>query len=274
MFRLLLCPPEYYGIEYEINPWMSRARQADRATAATQWDNLRKGLVANGCAVELIEPRLALPDMVFTANAGLIVGDQFVRSNFRHPQRQPEAGFFEDWFRAHDYRIVRLPENLIFEGEGDALFCGDMLFCGYHFRSDIQSHQWLGAHFGCLVISLELVDPRFYHLDTCFCPISSDTAMWYPNAFDSYAKAAIREHIPNLIEVSKDEAAFFACNAVVLDREIILPEGCPKLSAVLSARGYACHQLQMSEFIKAGGACKCLTLFLSRSGPDPDSEKD
>jgi N-dimethylarginine dimethylaminohydrolase len=208
---------------------------------------------------------MCLPDMVFSANAGLVVGDEFIRSNFRYPQRQPEAALFEKWFRARDYKTVRLPENLFFEGEGDALFSGDVLFCGYHFRSDIQSHQWLGRHLGCLVISVELTDPRFYHLDTCFCPLSSGSAIWYPNAFDEYGKAAIRQHIPNLIEVSEEEAQSFACNAILLDREIVLSENCPKLFSALSVRGYRCHRLEMSEFIKAGGACKCLVLFLGMS---------
>jgi N-dimethylarginine dimethylaminohydrolase len=262
MFRLLLCPPEYYGIEYEINPWMNRARGADAARATAQWDQLRRTLVSIGAAVELIEPQRGLPDMAFTANAGLVVGDEFIRSNFRHPQRQPEASLFEKWFCARGYKVARLPENFLFEGEGDALFCGEALFCGYHFRSDIQSHQWLGRRLGCLVISVELIDARFYHLDTCFCPLSGDTAIWYPKAFDEYGKAAIRQHIPNLIEVSDEEAQLFACNAIPLDREIVLPENCPKLSSALSARGYRCHPLEMSEFIKAGGACKCLVLFL------------
>jgi N-dimethylarginine dimethylaminohydrolase len=244
---------------------MNRACKTDAVRAAAQWEELRKTLLSIGCAVEVIDPQPGLPDMVFTANAGVVVGKQFIRANFRHRERQGEALFFEKWFSAHEYEVVRLPESLIFEGEGDALFCGDVLFCGYHFRSDIQSHQALAQRLGCLAISVELVDPRFYHLDTCFCPLSATAAIWHPDAFDTYGKAAIRQHIGDLIEVSSEEAHCFASNAVVVDQDIILPEGCPQLASELSARGYRCHLLKMSEYIKAGGACKCLTLFLSRT---------
>jgi N-dimethylarginine dimethylaminohydrolase len=159
---------------------------------------------------------------------------------------------------------VRLPEELIFEGEGDALFSGDVLFCGYHFRSDIQSHQWLGDFLKALVISVELVDDRFYHLDTCFCPLTRPAggALWFPAAFDEYAQKTIRDHVHPLIDVAPEEALRFACNAVVLGHDVVFADGCPKLRKALSDRGYRCHELAMSEFIKAGGACKCLTLLL------------
>jgi arginine dihydrolase len=262
MHQLLLCPPDYYGIEYEINPWMDRTRKAQRELVSTQWQRLRETLQSLGSRVELIQPQPGLPDMVFTANAGLVIGSKFIGSNFRHKERQNEAPRFERWFAEHGYEIVRLPDKLVFEGEGDALFSGDVLFCGYRFRSDIRSHRWLGDCLKCLVVSVELVDARFYHLDTCFCPLRNGSAMWFPAAFDEYGQRAIREHIADLIEVPHEEALRFACNAVVLDRDIVLPDGCANVSGVLANRGYRCHELAMSEFIKAGGACKCLTLFL------------
>ena len=262
MRNLLLCPPDYYGIEYEINPWMDRARNALPEVAQDQWCRLRDTLQSLGCAIELIAPQLNLPDMVFTANAGLVAGKNFIRSNFRFPQRQWEASHFEKWFAANDYGILRLPDGLIFEGEGDALFCGDVLFCGYRFRSDIRSHQIIGDMLKCLVISVELVEDRFYHLDTCFCPLADGSAIWFPGAFDDYGQRAIRHHISDLIEVAPVEAIRFACNAVVLGKDIVLPEGCPELCAALSARGYRPHTLPMTEFLKAGGACKCLVLLL------------
>jgi len=262
MRQILLCPPEYYGIEYEINPWMDRTRKAEQEQASRQWQQLRDLLQSLGCPTQFIQPHPGLPDMVFTANAGLVVGSNFIRTSFRHKERQGEAALFEQWFAERKYKIVRLPDRLVFEGEGDALFSGDALFCGYRFRSDIRSHQWLGDFLKCLVISVELVDARFYHLDTCFCPLGSGCAMWFPSAFDDYAQRAIRQHIPDLIEASPDEALRFACNAVVLGQDIVLPDGCAKLCAVLTERGYRCHELTMSEFIKAGGACKCLVLFL------------
>jgi len=262
MCHLLLCPPDHYGIEYEINPWMDRAYQVDKKSAAEQWQGLRDSLHSLGCRVETVEPQPGFPDMVFTANAGLVVGTRFIGSRFRHQERQGEAAHFERWFAEHDYEIVRLPEDLVFEGEGDALFCGDVLFCGYRFRSDIRSHQWIGDFLNCLSLSVELVDARFYHLDTCFCPLGNGRAMWFPDAFDSYGQKVIREHVSELLEVSSEDALRFACNAVVRDRDIILPDGCARLRTALSDLGYQCHELPMSEFIKAGGACKCLTLFL------------
>ncbi len=142
------------------------------------------------------------------------------------------------------------------------MFCGETLFCGYRFRSDIRSHRWLGDRLGCLALSLELVDPRFYHLDTCFCPLGDGVAAWYPAAFDRYAQTAVRGHVADLIEVETGEALRFGCNAVVRGHDIILAEGCPHLATDLERHGYRCHPVAMDEFIKAGGACKCLVLVL------------
>lgn len=262
MRKILLCPPDFYGIEYEINPWMKRSQGASMPLAREQWQGLHNKLQTLGCPIELLEPKPKLPDMVFTANAGLVAGNRFVRSNFRYPERRGEEAHFENWFAQHDYEIVRLPEGLFFEGEGDALFCGETLFCGYRFRSDIRSHQRLGELLSTLVISVELVEDRFYHLDTCFCPLPSGGALWYPAAFDTYGQRAIRKHIPELIDVVPEEAMHFACNAVIWGRDIVLPENCPKLTTALVAKGFQPHPLPMTEFLKAGGACKCLTLFM------------
>ncbi len=262
MRKLLLCPPDYYGIQYEINPWMDRRRDAVPQVARAQWQGLYDRLQGLGCDLEVIAPQPKLPDMVFTANAGLVVGEKCIRSNFRFAERRGEEEHFEKWFIARGYEVLRLPDGLFFEGEGDALFCGEVLFCGYRFRSDIRSHQRIGEILKRLVISVELVEDRFYHLDTCFCPLPDGGAIWYPPAFDEYGRRAIGQHVSPLIEVAPEEAVHFACNAVVLGQEIVLPEGCPKLGAALAERGYRPHALPLTEFIKAGGACKCLVLFL------------
>ena len=262
MRRLLLCPPDYYGIEYEINPWMNRAENAVPEIARQQWGGLMTKLENLGCQVELLKPVAKLPDMVFTANAGMVVGQRFIRSNFRFAERRGEEPYYDEWFKLHGYEIVHLPKELYFEGEGDALFCSDILFCGYRFRSDIRSHQHLGELLKCLVISVELVEDRYYHLDTCFCPLSDGAAVWYPGAFDSYGQSAIRHHLNDLIEVHPEEATHFACNAIVLGKDVVLPEATPRLTAELNGRGYRTHPLPMTEFLKAGGACKCLCLLL------------
>ena len=262
MRQLVLCPPDYYSIEYEINPWMSRDRAADIDLTKKQWQELHTKLASLHTEIHLVPPQPKLPDMVFTANAGLAVGRKFVPSNFRHEERSGEAPHFARFMEERGYEVVWLAPELYFEGEGDALFAGDALFCGYKFRSDIQSHGAVADIFGCLVISVELVDPRFYHLDTCFCPLPDGSAFWFPAAFDEYGQRAIRDHVPNLIDVAEEEAVFFSCNAVVLEQDIVLPAGATKLIAQLHERGYRTHQLPMTEFLKAGGACKCLTMFL------------
>ena len=134
------------------------------------------------------------------------------------------------------------------------------MFAGYRFRSDVRSHQWVGERLGVPVLPLELVDPRFYHLDTCFCPLADDLAIYYPGAFDEYGRSVLKDRIPRLVEVSPEEAISFSCNAVVVGRTVVLNEGAPKLSAALSDLGFAVRPLDFSEFIKSGGSAKCLTL--------------
>ena len=200
--------------------------------------------------------------MVFTANAGLVKGKTFIPSNFRYKERQGEQKFFTGWFRKNGYRVVELPDELSFEGAGDGLFSGDRLFAGYHFRSDINSHLKISEFLKMEVISLELVNSWFYHLDTCFCPLGDHGAIYYPDAFDSYARTVLRKNIPKLIEVKKEEAERFGCNAVVAGKSIVLNTGCPGLKKVLQSFGWTVYEIDLSEFMKAGGSAKCLTLTL------------
>jgi N-dimethylarginine dimethylaminohydrolase len=259
---LLMCPPDFYGIEYEINPWMSRSRASDAAVAREQWEALRALLASFRCSIELLEPVQGLPDLVFTANAGLMWRDVVFLSRFRHAARQGEAPIDEAWFQAHGFQPRTLPAGLNFEGAGDALFVGETLFGGYLIRSDARALQWVGAEIGCRVIPLQLIESRYYHLDTCFCPVNPTCAIWHPPAFDEYAQTAVREHVPELITVNDEEAARFACNAVVVGTHVVLNTGCPQLEADLATRGYTPHATPLDEFIKAGGSAKCLTLRL------------
>jgi N-dimethylarginine dimethylaminohydrolase len=258
--RILMCPPDFFGIEYEINPWMKVEVGSNPDRAARQWRLLRETLLELGVTVELIEPVPGLPDLVFTANAGLTYENLFLVSRFRFGVRQGEAVYFEQWARGRGLEVETLPEGYNFEGAGDALFCGDTLFAGYRFRSDVRSHQWIGERLGLPVLPLELVDPRFYHLDTCFCPLDLDLAMYYPGAFDEYGRTVLRDRIPHLIDVAPEEAISFSCNAVVVGRTVILNEGAPKLARMLRDRGFAVRALGFDEFIKSGGSAKCLTL--------------
>ncbi len=257
-----MCRPQYYGIEYEINPWMSRSRGAARDRAEAQWQALAELLRGLGVTVELLDPQPGLPDLVFTANAGLVFRDRFFTSRFRHEVRAREEPFYDAWFAAHGSTVEHLPEGCFFEGAGDALFCGPVLFAGYRIRSDVRGHQWLGRALGKMVLPLELVNPRFYHLDTCFCPVAPGEAIWFPDAFDAYGRKVIQTHIPRLLAVEEAEAHRFGCNAVVVGRTVITNTGCERLAAGLREWGYEPVTTELDEFLKAGGSAKCLTLRL------------
>jgi N-dimethylarginine dimethylaminohydrolase len=282
MAKLLMCRPDYYGIRYEINPWMRTSRGADPRRALAQWEDLYHTLARRlSVEVELIDPDKGWPDMVFTANAGLVLGQRFVVSNFRHKERAGEAPLFWNWFSDHGYTCIAIPKACCFEGEGDALWAGGQaqglqpspagthpppqtLLAGYHFRSDLASHRMLAEALASRVISVELCDKRFYHLDTCIAPLDETTAIWYPPAFDEYARKAISDLFPGLIELELAEALRFGANAVVVDKSVVINSGCPKLSAQLEQRGFEVFSVDLSEFMKAGGAAKCLTLWLER----------
>jgi N-dimethylarginine dimethylaminohydrolase len=257
-----MCPPDFYGIEYEINPWMNTERQADHATAVEQWNALRLLIEDAGAKVSLLEPVAGLPDLVFTANAAMIFRKQALLSRFRYRQRQGETPHNRRWFAEHGFDAVDVPEHFSFEGAGDALFCGDTLFAGYRMRSDAAGHQAIGQMLGVRVIPVELIDTRYYHLDTCFCPLAPGEAIWFAPAFDEYGQRAIREHVPELIEVAAGDAERFACNAVVIGRRVITNTGCDELHAALRQRGYEPIATPLDEFVKAGGSAKCLTLRL------------
>ncbi|MBI3861991.1 MAG: amidinotransferase [Planctomycetia bacterium] len=259
---ILMCPPDFYGIEYEINPWMSRSRASDDVEARRQWRALFDLLMDLGSVVRLMPPVQGLPDLVFTANAALIWNRVAYLARFRHAARQGETAHDEAWFRYNGFEPRHLPAGMDFEGAGDALFCGTTLFGGYLIRSDAPALQWLAAQIGCPAIPLQLVDDRYYHLDTCFCPVSPDAAIYYPPAFDDYGRRTLTAHVSTLIAVSDDEAARFACNAVVIGRHVVLNTGCPRLEADLGELGFTPHSTELGEFIKAGGSAKCLTLRL------------
>jgi N-dimethylarginine dimethylaminohydrolase len=260
---LLMCPPDYYGIEYEINPWMDVRRPADAARARAQWRALYDLLTTElRVRVELLDPVKGLPDLVFTANAGLVARGRFIASRFLHPERQREQPSYEAWFRSRGYEIHALPADTCFEGEGDALWLGKTLFAGYRLRSDVRSHQAVASTLGCEVLSLELVAPHFYHLDTCFCPLDDRRALYYPPAFDEYGRRVIAQFVPDPIPVADADAVRFGCNAVVSGRDVVLQSGCAALESSLRAAGFSPHPVDLSEFHKAGGSAKCLVLWI------------
>jgi N-dimethylarginine dimethylaminohydrolase len=265
MSRLLVCPPDYFAIEYEINPWMRRANVVNGELARRQWTELMRVLERElGAILERIAPVPGLPDLVFTANAGVVVENRAVPSRFRHPERQKEEVPYAAWFASHGYDVVLLEEGLYFEGAGDLLSLPDAWVGGYRQRSDIRAYERLSQLFSREILPVELVDERFYHLDTCLCPLSGGELLYFPPAFDSYAQTAIAERIAphRRIVAPEQEALRFACNAVCVGKHVVLPSGCPIVMRLLTERGYQPHSVPLDEFMKSGGSAKCLTLAL------------
>ncbi len=257
--RWLLCRPIDYDVRYKINPWMDTTIVPDTVRAAKQWQLLHHTLLRLGAWVEYIEQGTNVPDMVFTANGGLVCGGDVVIPKFRHAERQPEEALFKTWFLERGYNAIELTSGA-FEGEGDALFIGNILVGGYGFRTDEQIYDELKAKLTVSeIIKIHLVDPRFYHLDTCFCPLEGKTVLAFPDAFDAESKKTLAERF-EVIAVPADDAARFVCNSVVLGKEVIMPAGCKETTAILEARGFNVHPVPLDEFIKAGGAAKCLSL--------------
>ena len=259
---VLMCRPDYFGIEYEINPWMHVAVKVDHALAEEQWNALYRAYADLGVRVELAAPVSGLPDMVFTANAAVLWDDRAVLSNFHHAERQGEEAHWRAELERLGFDVHELPRSLSFEGAGDALFVGDRLFCGYGFRTDRESHHPVARILEVDVVSLELIDPRFYHLDTCFCPLDATNVLAAPDAFAPESLRLIRELVPNLIEVPADVAAGFACNAMPLGRHLLSSLTISQMDDPLKAAGYTPVPLPMGEFLKAGGGVRCLSLPL------------
>ncbi|MGA9526853.1 MAG: arginine deiminase-related protein [Terriglobales bacterium] len=264
--RILMCAPDYFGIDYVINPWMDgNLGKSDHALAFEQWSGLKHAIEAHTDVV-LIPPQPGLPDQVFTANAGMVLKEKVVVSRFRSPERQGEEPFFHEWFAKHDFNIAAWPADIPFEGAGDALLDRGqpILWAGYGFRSANTTPQLLEKTFHRRTIGLQLVDPRFYHLDTCLCPLEGGYLMYFPAAFDGDGQKAIAEIVPaeKRIEVDAADAELFCCNAVDLNRQVFMNGASDSLKARLRGAGFTPVITPLSEFMKAGGAAKCLTLKL------------
>jgi len=259
---ILMCRPEFFGIEYEINPWMHVAVSVDHRRAADQWDALYRTYADLGVPIDLAEPVAGQPDMVFTANAAVVWKRKAVLSNFRHDERHGEERHWLAELTRRGFDVHRLPHDIAFEGAGDALFVGATLFCGHGFRTDLESHQRVGSILGVEVVSLQLIDPRFYHLDTCFCPLDARTVLFAPAAFAPESAKRIRDLVPHVIEVPLDVAAGFACNAMPVGRRVISSTAATDLTAALADAGFTTVGLPMTEFMKSGGGVRCLSLPL------------
>lgn len=253
-----MCRPTFYDVKYSINPWMNFRNSVDSEKAQNQWQLLVSKIESLGANVLVMDGDPEFPDLVFTANAGITLKiNTIIPARFLHPERQGEEPIYQKWFKANDYSFCDPPE-VSFEGAGDALYFGQELVGAHGFRSDPRIYE------GWTETVVRLVDPYFYHLDTCFCPLKNGDYLIWDGAFDENSLKKIEKLGGQKISVPENEARSFVCNAVLVGDNVILPSGCEKTMEELKEKGYTPHPVDMSEFIKAGGACKCLTLELPK----------
>ncbi|MGK5500261.1 dimethylargininase [Streptomyces sp. URMC 125] len=262
--RYLMCPPAHFRVSYSINPWMDPAKPVDLPLAVAQWEALRDLYRSLGHTVEELAPDPGLPDMVYAANGALVVDGRVLGARFAHPERAGEAAAHLEWYRAHGFAEVREPEH-INEGEGDFAVTASWLLAGRGFRSSPLSHPEAQEFFGRPVIGLDLVDPRFYHLDTALCVLDDcrdDAVMYHPEAFSPGSRAVLARLFPEAVVVGEADARAFGLNAVSDGHHVLLPQAAAGLFGPLRERGYEPVGVDLGELLKGGGSVKCCTAEL------------
>ena len=263
--RFLMCPPTHFEVSYSINPWMEPDKPTDTPLAVMQWERLRAQLIALGHRVDVVAPLPGLPDMVFAANAATVVGGRVLLAKFRYPQRSGEVPAYRAWFIDNGYPVHK--GRFINEGEGDLVFTGTRILAGTGFRTDPRAHAEAAEHLGVPVVTLDLVDPYLYHLDTALAVLARDEIMYYPGAFSPRSQTVLRDLYPSAITASRADAAVFGLNAVSDGRHVLLPQAATRLAGKLRAAGFEPIDVDLSELLKAGGGAKCCTLELRDREP-------
>ncbi len=268
--RLLMCRPDHFGVTYDINPWMTQHVGSSAPDAVRQWERFVEVLqIAGDVSIETIEPVAGLPDLVFTANAALISGNLAICASFRHPERRREQSLYRSWLASRGFATTFLQQTF-FEGSGDALFdrTRPQMFAGYGWRTERSATLQLSETISTRVVPLLLVDERFYHLDVALNPLASGHVMVYMNAFSPHAQVLLRRAVEPefLIELTTDDALAFAANSVEIGDAMIMHSCSKALQSRLYDAGYRVFTTDLSEFHKAGGSAKCLTLKLN-DGP-------
>jgi N-dimethylarginine dimethylaminohydrolase len=258
--RYLMCRPTYFDVTYRINPWMQPEKPTYPDLAVLQWERLRNLYLGLGHQVEDLDPRAALPDMVFAANGATVVDGVALSARFRYPQRADEAVAHRDWLRSRGFRVH--DAVAVNEGEGDFIVAGRRILAGTGFRTDRAAHDEARRHFDREVIALNLVDPRFYHLDTALAVLDEDEIMYYPEAFAPDSRRLLAQLYPHAVLASEADAAAFGLNAVSDGRHVVLAEQAVDLAEQLWTRGYVPIGVDLSELMKSGGGAKCCTLEL------------
>ena len=263
---VLMCRPDYFTVSYRINPWMHPEDPTDTSLAVKQWDVLYRTYLDLGFDVQLIEPIAGLPDMVYAANGGFVIDNIAYGASFTYPERQPEGPAHMDWFGANGFD-VRVPEE-VNEGEGDFLLVGDVILAGQGFRSASNSHHELAEIFGREVVSLQLVNPSFYHLDTAVAvlddgrgPAAANIA-YLPSAFDEASLAILQERYPDAILVTEEDASVLGLNSFSDGYNVVIASRAKDFERQLRERGYNPIGVDLSELLLGGGGVKCCTLEL------------
>ena len=255
----LMCPPERFAVAYSINPWMDPAAPVDTALAVDQWQALHDTLVQLGHTVHTLPAQPDLPDMVFAANGAFSVDGTVLGARFRYPQRSAEADAHERWYAGSGWRYVAA--NHVNEGEGDFAYLpdahGGLVLAGYGFRTEPNAHAEAQEVFGHPVISLRLVDPRFYHLDTALAAISDDTVAYYPGAFSGPSQRVLAQLFPDAVHATETDALAFGLNVVSDGLHVVLPAEATGMAERLWAAGYIPVPIELAELKKGGGSVKC-----------------
>jgi N-dimethylarginine dimethylaminohydrolase len=257
-----MCPPAHFEVLYQINPWMADEVPVDPDRAQAQWDALVGLLEDAGATIELQEPEPGLPDLVFTANAGLVNGGRFVPSRFRNPERQGETPHDIAWFAERAWDVEELPPDVVHEGAGDALPFGEVLLSGHQWRSDVHAQPLLAELLRVPVRPVGLTDERFYHLDITFCPLDERHALVTPAVWDAAGAETVAGLVPEPLVLELHEAETFCANSVVVGRNIVMTSCPPRVGRQLEAWGFSVAVADVGEFLKAGGGVRCLTLAL------------
>ncbi|WP_445166861.1 dimethylargininase [Mycolicibacterium sp. Dal123E01] len=253
-----MTPPTFFAVEYAINPWMDTSTPVDVDLAVAQWANLRDTYCRLGHTVDLVEPVPGLPDMVYAANAGLIVNGTAIVARFKHAERRGESVAYATWMDQSGHHPVATRH--VNEGQGDLLVVGSMILAGTGFRTQPQAHVEVATITGMPVVSLELVDPRFYHLDTALTVLDDSTIAYYPPAFTAAARGVLRELFPDAIEVASTDAYVLGLNAVSDGKHVVYPIQAAGFAKQLYHAGFHPVGVDLSELLKGGGSVKCCTL--------------
>jgi N-dimethylarginine dimethylaminohydrolase len=263
MKTLILCPPLHFDITYEINPWMNTQIQVNKNTVHQQYTSLKKMYESIGILFKEITPEAGLSDQVYTTDTGHAERNIFIKSNFRYPERRNESLLMAHFLEKKGYEIKTIPEGIYFEGQGDFVRNTNAYFLGHGKRSMKEAAPFLEKILKKQVIPIELPDPYFYHLDTCFSSLSTDVALMYLPAFTSEGSQKIKGHFKTVISIDESDAKQFVCNLVVYGNHLIINSGISEsLEKTLADLGFEVHRVDMSEYIKGGGSVKCISLQL------------